>query len=673
MYGSATVWPIFLSVAGTVRLLLRSMLLLGLATVPVWAADVPPRLLGKSVTIAFKATIEFQGPDGSVRSGVRQSKRTISISSKGRTFSRTERQERAYQETVERGPGETGLQFEGRALLGTIPFQSGASQLVATFDKDFGTCTATVFPWKRSVLSMWSVIRSRRDVCTSSLSTLRRYRVFYPAQDDRWEPGMSGDVQSRWRRHWGLALVLLLWVLATGEALAQQRVALVIGNSNYSRAPRLPNPANDAQDMAERLKSLGFKVVLRLDAGKASLDGALVEFARASTAADIALFFYAGHGMQYQGRNYLFPVDAKIEDDLDVRYQLLALDDVRAAFDRVPGARLMILDACRDNPLADSFNRSVAGASRNAATSRGLARVSQSGGSLVAYATQADTVASDGTGRNSPFTRALLTHLADQGVEIGTLFRRVAATVNRETGGRQTPEVSISLLSEVYLNPEADDAMAWRSTQYSQSRADYESFLARFPQSGFAGAARAQLARLSDPSPAPEKAPASPPAPQDAAQAGPPAPVTPASSPAPPVPPAKVAALAPEPSAAQLTSGIFSELQRIGCYAGPLSVTWTSREAQKALGAFARQDRSRVPSDPSTAFLEALKLKADAFCRPACAKGTVERDGRCVAIKPAPAVANARAPKAEPTGAPAPARAAPNSRCFVFQGKQYCE
>lgn len=454
---------------------------------------------------------------------------------------------------------------------------------------------------------------------------------------------MAGRRRTGGKAAWAFVLALLWLVLpwpllGAAQALAEQRVALVIGNATYSRSPRLPNPANDAQDMAERLAALGFKVILRVDADKPAMDGALLEFARASTAADIALFYYAGHGMQYQGRNYLFPVDAKVEDDLDLRYNLVGLDDVRAALDRVPGARLMILDACRDNPLAERFMRTAAGVSRSGAGTRGLARVSQSGGSLVAYATQADDVASDGKGRNSPFTRALLQHLGDRGVEVGALFRRVAATVNRDTAGRQTPEVAISLLKEVYLNPDPEDVAAWRATQFSQVKADYEDFLARYPESPFAAAARAQIARLA-------AEPASP-------GSGPP----PAGLPAP---------LAPR---------ILAELQRIGCYAGPITAAWTSGEAQRALSTFAKRDRSRVPPDPTQGFLEALKLKADAFCRPTCAKGTVDRDGRCVAARPQPAAARARITRPEAAeSAPAPRRTAPSSRCFVFQGKPYCE
>lgn len=453
------------------------------------------------------------------------------------------------------------------------------------------------------------------------------------------EPGMERRRDGRSMGP-GLLVALLAILLGSAQAVAQQRVALVVGNSGYARAPSLPNPANDAQDMAERLTALGFKVILRTDAGKAAMDGALVEFARTAANAEIALFYFAGHGMQHQGRNYLLPVDAKIEDELDLRYNLIGLEDVRAALDRVPGARLIILDACRDNPLAERFTRSVAGASRSGSGSRGLARVSQSGGSLVAYATQADDVASDGRGRNSPFTRALLQHIGDRGVEIGTLFRRVAATVNRDTGGRQTPEVSISLLSEVYLNPDPEDVAAWRATQFSQSRADYEDFLARFPESSFAAAARAQIARLG----------------------------------AEPSGPSQVAPVPPGAAQPALTARILAELQRIGCYAGPISATWSARETQAAVANFARQDRIRAPAEPTTNLLEALKLKSDAFCRPTCAKGTVERDGRCVAAKPRPAAARARVTRPEADGSPpAMRRTPPSSRCFVFQGRQYCE
>src|SRR5262249_20894140 len=237
-------------------------------------------------------------------------------------------------------------------------------------------------------------------------------------------------------------------------------VALVVGNATYNTANMsLANPRNDAEDISAALKELDFKVVTAVNATRRDMEIKLQEFARLAVDADSALFFYAGHAMEYQGRNFLIPTDAQLEDEFSIRFQMVSLDEVSAALERVNGVRILILDACRNNPLADSLQRRIAGASRSVATTRGLARVDKTQGMVVAYATAADDVANDGQGRNSPFTTALLKRLQEPGLEIGIMFRRVASDVNLQTGGRQRPETTISLLSEYYLNQ--SDRIAW--------------------------------------------------------------------------------------------------------------------------------------------------------------------------------------------------------------------
>jgi uncharacterized caspase-like protein len=200
--------------------------------------------------------------------------------------------------------------------------------------------------------------------------------------------------------------------LAAVPALADRRVALVVGNAQYATPSLfLANPKNDADDVAAVLRTLGFDVILKTDSNKRDLELAMAQFARLSTNADVALFFYAGHALQYQGRNYLMPVDSALEDEVSLRYQMVAIDDVRAALDRASGVKVMILDACRNNPLADVFKRKMSGTSRSVETVRGLARIDKAEGTIVAYATAPDEVATDGTGRNSPYTAALLKYL----------------------------------------------------------------------------------------------------------------------------------------------------------------------------------------------------------------------------------------------------------------------
>ena len=223
-------------------------------------------------------------------------------------------------------------------------------------------------------------------------------------------------------------LVLAFVVLAVPSVvLADGRVALVIGNSTYADIGRLPNPGNDATDMSAALRRLGFEVTTELNADRAELNEALRAFTRRSVGADVALVFYAGHGMEMDGVNYLLPVDARLARDTDVRYETVTLDDVLAA---TTGAslRMVILDACRDNPLARSMQRTVARRSISRGSFGDLDESLLGDETLVAYAAAAGTVADDGTGRNSPYTAALLEYL-EEPLEIQTLFRQVRARV----------------------------------------------------------------------------------------------------------------------------------------------------------------------------------------------------------------------------------------------------
>jgi uncharacterized caspase-like protein len=287
------------------------------------------------------------------------------------------------------------------------------------------------------------------------------------------------------------AAVAFAVVGASVDAWAERRVALVVGNANYKFGNiSLANPRNDAEDVAAVLKTLGFEVKTTVDASKRDMDLALADFARRATDADSALFFYAGHAMQFQGRNYLMPTDADLEDEISVRYQTVGLQDVTAALDRANGVKIMILDACRNNPLADRLQKAVAGAAR----SRGLARIDKAQGMVVAYATAADEVAQDGQGRNSPFTSALLRRIQEPGLEIEMMFRRVAADVNAQTGGRQRPETTISLLSEYYLNQ--NDRLVWDRIKGQDDVAALRDFVNKYPSSPYAIIARNRLELL---------------------------------------------------------------------------------------------------------------------------------------------------------------------------------
>ncbi|HEY6259624.1 MAG TPA: caspase family protein [Xanthobacteraceae bacterium] len=279
------------------------------------------------------------------------------------------------------------------------------------------------------------------------------------------------------------ACAVMLTCLGSLPGHAEKRVALVIGNSQYTnQSNKLPNPQNDAHDLAEVLRVLGFEVLQTIDADKRGFDLALQQFARLATDADAALFFYAGHAMQYQGKNYLMPVDAELQDEIGLAYQMVKLEDVQFAMNRAKGVKIMILDACRNNPVAERFVRSVL--TRDFGSARGLARVDKTEGMVVAYATAANEVAEDGNSRNSPYTSALLKRLQEAGLEVEVMFRRVAQDVNAQTNGRQRPEILVSLLSEYYLNQL--DRLAWEKIKDSDDPAAFRAFVKQFPSSGLA-------------------------------------------------------------------------------------------------------------------------------------------------------------------------------------------
>ena len=210
-----------------------------------------------------------------------------------------------------------------------------------------------------------------------------------------------------------LAAALLL---GAEPALAEKRVALVIGNAAYQNVPRLPNPVNDGNTIAATLKGAGFDVVdNRHDLSAADTRRALRDFADRSRDADIAVVYYAGHGIEVDGGNYLIPVDAKLERDTDVYDEALSLDRVLLAVEPAKKLRLVILDACRDNPFSKTMKRTVA----SRAIGQGLAKVEpNSPNLLIAYSAKAGSTAADGDGKNSPFTAALSKHLTTPGLDV---------------------------------------------------------------------------------------------------------------------------------------------------------------------------------------------------------------------------------------------------------------
>jgi Caspase domain len=252
---------------------------------------------------------------------------------------------------------------------------------------------------------------------------------------------------------------------------AEKRVALIIGNAAYVHAGALANPANDAGDMAAALKELGFDVLLGLDLDKRAFDRKVRDFARALVAADAAVFFYAGHGLQVGGRNYLVPVDAELASERDLDFEAVALDFVlkQMELEREGKTNIVFLDACRDNPLARNLARTMG--TRSASVGRGLAQVQTGVGTFIAYATQPGNVALDGQGRNSPFTAALAKGVKDPGRNLTAVMIDVRREVLAATSGKQVPWDHSALTGDFYFHlAAAPPAAAAADTEAMQQR-----------------------------------------------------------------------------------------------------------------------------------------------------------------------------------------------------------
>jgi uncharacterized caspase-like protein len=311
-------------------------------------------------------------------------------------------------------------------------------------------------------------------------------------------------------------IVVTLW---TSAARADKRVALVLGNSAYHNVVRLPNPVNDATAIATMFRSAGFEVVdQRFDLGSLELKRAIREFNTMARDADIAVVYFAGHGIEVGGVNYLIPVDAKLATDLDAEDEGVSLDRVIRATEPARRLRLVILDACRDNPFNQKMQRTMA----QRAVSSGLAKIELTlSDTMIAYAAKAGSTAEDGSGGNSPFTAALIKYLPEPGVDVRIAFGRVRDEVWARTGHRQEPFVYASLGgAEVPLVPappkiaptpapvavENEARRAYELTEKVGTREAWEAFLRDFQTGLYADLARGQLAKLAALPPPPSQA-----------------------------------------------------------------------------------------------------------------------------------------------------------------------
>ena len=271
-------------------------------------------------------------------------------------------------------------------------------------------------------------------------------------------------------------LTLGIFIAISGPAHTAngERHALLIGNSNYANVPSLANPVNDATDLGASLERLGFEITVASDLTGIALNRALADFSRKTRDADVAILFFAGHGLEIDGVNYLLPVDAQITHVDDVTFEAIRLDKFLHAIGNASTLKLLLVDACRDNP----FMRRIGGSTRS--LGRGLRRVEPPGGVVVGYAARGGTVALDGEGRNSPYTKALLQYIEEPGLEIGKLFRRVRDNVYRDTGGQQEPFVYGSLPSQdIFIAGPATIESEFETASAEGSVAAWNDFLDR--------------------------------------------------------------------------------------------------------------------------------------------------------------------------------------------------
>jgi uncharacterized caspase-like protein len=302
-----------------------------------------------------------------------------------------------------------------------------------------------------------------------------------------------------------LALFIFLALLLVGtssRARAEKRVALVVGVSKYQQVPQLANPARDAEAVSALFKRIGFDVVeARYDLGIADLRHAIRDFFDVAKDADMAVVYYAGHGIEVDGNNYLIPADAKLVSDFDIEDETISLDRILRGLDGAKRLKLVILDACRDNPFAKTMKRSTA----NRAIGRGLAKVEPAmSDTLIAFAAKAGAVASDGDKDHSPFAAALIKYIAEPGLDLRIAFGRIRDEVLKTTANRQEPFVYGSLGGDTMalvpkpIDPEATARVDYELAAQVGTVEAWQSFLSTHSGGLYASLAGAQLKKLQE-------------------------------------------------------------------------------------------------------------------------------------------------------------------------------
>ncbi|NNE25160.1 MAG: hypothetical protein HKN11_21375 [Rhizobiales bacterium] len=441
------------------------------------------------------------------------------------------------------------------------------------------------------------------------------------------------------------------------NAAAAERVALIIGNSSYQKAAELKNPRNDAEEIARLLTKFGFRVLKGIDVDQFNFRILVRAFTREIKDAKLALFYYAGHGLQVGQRNFLLPVDAELKEEADLDFEAVKLGFILQQMERGKRTNIILMDACRDNPFAANLARNMG--TRSSSIGRGLAPLETGVGTFVGFATQPGNVALDGQSNNSPFTKAIIKHMAEPGLDIGVMMRRVREEVIAETNGKQVPWSNSSLVGDsVVLNQaprqivvepkapqttpsaslsnstsssstssttagsgtnpassSADVALElsyWNTIKDSNSPTLLESYIAQYPNGTFVGLARAMISALSD-----GKTPKEPPKQQLAA-------VNPDQG-------AITQEVVKEPlDMRALSSELQGELRRVGCIAARPDGIW-GRKSRAALKRYGRHAGRQLASlEPTQEILDHLKSTSQRVCPIVCGAKYNLKGGKCV-------------------------------------------
>ena len=463
-----------------------------------------------------------------------------------------------------------------------------------------------------------------------------------------------------------IIVALNVMLMHLGDALASKRVALVIGNSNYVRVSQLPNPEKDADAFAALLRTAGFDTVeSRSNLGTSDMRRALRDFADRVRGAEIAVVYYAGHGIEVDGANYLIPVDAVLSRDIDVEDEAVSLDRILKILEPAKKLRLVILDACRDNPFAVIMRRT----STTRTVTRGLARVEPpSSDTLVAFAARAGSTAEDGDSQHSPFTSALLKNIATPGLDLQLAFGLIRDEVLSFTGGRQEPFVYGSLgggtVSLVPLVPVVTPPVAAGSVPaavvspptdtFEAARRDYEfaaqvgtietwdAFLAIHVAGFYADSARAQRSRLVAAQQAKTAAEQAKPAAEQAEPATEQTKVAAVQPPSVPSPerfslsstgaPDIADAVPPLIGSADISRRVVAELKRLGCYTGESTDVWSPR-VRRAMEQFNRHSGLKLNTQiVSVESINVMHAKPTRVCPLQCDRGYRSTGEACVKI-----------------------------------------